>query len=91
MIRRTFLSLAMAGMLVFSVGCATTKSAPKPAADAAAKPAGEGRADQPFERQGEGVQKRNAAFNERVKQGNADLILIGDSITQGWEGGGKPV
>ena len=32
---------------------------------------------------------RHEKFNERVKQGNADLIFIGDSITQGWEGAGK--
>lgn len=35
--------------------------------------------------------KRHESFNERVKQGNADLLLIGDSITQGWEGAGKKV
>jgi len=35
--------------------------------------------------------KRHDSFNERVKQGNADLIFIGDSITQGWEGAGKNV
>ena len=32
---------------------------------------------------------RNDAVNERVKQGNVDLLFIGDSITHGWEGGGK--
>lgn len=35
--------------------------------------------------------KRHESFNERVKQGNVDLIFIGDSITQGWEGAGKAV
>lgn len=35
--------------------------------------------------------KRHESFNERVKKGNVDLIFIGDSITQGWEGGGKKV
>lgn len=35
--------------------------------------------------------KRHDSFNERVKQGNADLVFIGDSITQGWEGNGKNV
>jgi len=35
--------------------------------------------------------KRHESFNERVKQGNVDLIFIGDSITQGWEGNGKKV
>lgn len=33
--------------------------------------------------------KRHEQFNERVKQGNVDLIFVGDSITQGWEGAGK--
>ncbi|MBI1348751.1 GDSL family lipase [bacterium] len=38
-----------------------------------------------------GWMKRHESFNERVKQGNVDLIFIGDSITQGWEGAGKEV
>jgi beta-glucosidase len=33
--------------------------------------------------------KRHESFNNRVKQGNVDLLFIGDSITQGWEGAGK--
>src|SRR5262245_47113267 len=36
-----------------------------------------------------GWMKRHESFNERVKQGNADLIFIGDSITQGWEVNGQ--
>jgi beta-glucosidase len=35
--------------------------------------------------------KRHESFNERVKQGNVDLLFIGDSITQGWEREGKKV
>ena len=35
--------------------------------------------------------KRHEAMNARVKQGNVDLVFIGDSITQGWEGRGKGV
>jgi lysophospholipase L1-like esterase len=35
--------------------------------------------------------KRHDSFNARVKQGNVDLLFIGDSITQGWEGAGKAV
>lgn len=35
--------------------------------------------------------KRHESFNARVKQGHADLLFIGDSITQGWEGAGKDV
>jgi lysophospholipase L1-like esterase len=34
---------------------------------------------------------RHWAVNERVKQGNVDMIFIGDSITHGWEGNGKEV
>jgi beta-glucosidase len=36
-------------------------------------------------------QQRQNGFNERVKQGHADLLMIGDSITHGWEGGGAEV
>jgi beta-glucosidase len=36
-------------------------------------------------------QARHKSMNERVKKGNVDLLLIGDSITHGWEGGGKEV
>jgi beta-glucosidase len=32
---------------------------------------------------------RHQAIVERVKQGNVDLIMIGDSITHGWEKSGK--
>lgn len=32
---------------------------------------------------------RHFAVNERVKQGNVDLIFIGDSITHSWENAGK--
>lgn len=35
--------------------------------------------------------KRHESFNARVKQGDVDLIFIGDSITHGWEGSGKSV
>ncbi|MCA9142205.1 MAG: GDSL family lipase [Planctomycetaceae bacterium] len=35
--------------------------------------------------------KRHEAMNARVKEGNVDLVFIGDSITQGWEGRGKEV
>jgi lysophospholipase L1-like esterase len=46
---------------------------------------------QPEPRTDKGWLDRNASFNERVKQGNVDLLLIGDSITHGWEGEGKDV
>jgi len=34
---------------------------------------------------------RHESFNARVAKGNVDLLFIGDSITQGWEGRGKGV
>jgi beta-glucosidase len=33
--------------------------------------------------------KRHEAVSERAKQGNVDLVFLGDSITQGWEKNGK--
>ena len=47
-------------------------------------------ATKPAPRSG-GWTKRHESFNKRVAQGNCDLIFIGDSITQGWEGRGKGV
>ena len=44
----------------------------------------------PAPREG-GWMKRHEGFNERVKKGDVGLLLIGDSITQGWEGAGKGV
>jgi lysophospholipase L1-like esterase len=43
----------------------------------------------PEPRPDEWWQKRQAAVNERIAQGNVDVIFVGDSITQGWEGPGK--
>ena len=34
-------------------------------------------------------QERHTAMNARVEKGSVDLVFIGDSITQGWEGAGK--
>ena len=38
-----------------------------------------------------GWMTRHESFNKRVAQGNVDLVFIGDSITQGWEGNGKEI
>ena len=35
--------------------------------------------------------ERHAAKVEETKRGGIDVVFIGDSITQGWEGGGKAV
>ena len=34
---------------------------------------------------------RHEQINKRIKQGDVDLVFIGDSITQGWEGNGRSV
>ena len=44
----------------------------------------------PVPREG-GWMKRHQSMNERVAKGNVDVVFIGDSITQGWEGRGKGV
>ncbi len=35
--------------------------------------------------------QRHESMNQRVKQGNVDLLWIGDSIVENWENQGKPV
>ena len=35
--------------------------------------------------------ERHEANKERIARGDVDLLLIGDSITHGWDTGGKPV
>src|SRR5262249_122027 len=34
---------------------------------------------------------RQKELNERAKKGGAELLFLGDSITEGWEGAGKEV
>ena len=43
----------------------------------------------PVERPEQGCKDRHARFNEISKKGEAELVFLGDSITQGWEGNGK--
>lgn len=38
-----------------------------------------------------GWMKRHESFNAISKKGEAQLVFLGDSITQGWEGNGKEV
>lgn len=38
-----------------------------------------------------GTEKRHESFNAISKKGAAELVFLGDSITQGWEGRGKEV
>jgi lysophospholipase L1-like esterase len=35
--------------------------------------------------------QRHEAVNDRIKKGNVDLLMIGDSITHGWEDQGKEI
>jgi beta-glucosidase len=43
----------------------------------------------PVPREGEWWNERHQAMNARAEMGDVDLVFIGDSITQGWEGNGK--
>lgn len=52
-------------------------------------PAASNVATTPVERPEARCQERHALFNEISKQGEAELVFLGDSITQGWEGKGK--
>jgi len=45
----------------------------------------------PVPKENAGWMERHESFNKRVAQGNVDLLLIGDSITHGWEGEGKEI
>jgi lysophospholipase L1-like esterase len=38
-----------------------------------------------------GWSARDEKINTRLKEGNVDLLFVGDSITEGWEGRGKDV
>ena len=60
-------------------------SATQPAANPAAKPAITARTTQPVNRDG----ARHQLINSRAIPGQVDLLFLGDSITQGWERGGK--
>ncbi len=74
-------SLAAALVLLGATVLAQTNPAPKP-----------NQCVIPIPRQGAAYQ-RFLELNQRVKesQGQAEVIFVGDSITQGWEGNGKAV
>jgi len=67
-------------LLVLLFAATTYAEDPKPLHDAI----------KPVPRAG-GWMNRHKAMNARVAKGNVDLVFIGDSITQGWEGRGKGV
>jgi beta-glucosidase len=89
---------ALLGFLfLFAPNLATAEDPKPPAAGApaATKPAPAGDdlpvTVNPQPREAESWQKRHEAINQRAKQGEVDVIFLGDSITQGWEGAGKAV
>jgi lysophospholipase L1-like esterase len=45
----------------------------------------------PSQRPEPSCNRRHAAFNERAKMGDIDLMFFGDSITHGWDDSGKTV
>ena len=45
----------------------------------------------PIPRPEPGQMQRHESFNEISKKGEAELVFLGDSITQGWSGAGKAV
>ena len=77
----------VAAALFAAVAVAQVAVAPEAVAPEAKKPA----TVVPVPRDNKNWQDRQASFNARVQQGNVDLLFIGDSITHGWEGGGKEV
>jgi beta-glucosidase len=78
------LSLVITGVTIAPASAQLATTTAKHAANTAAPK---------LEKGSQEVQKaflaRHNAFNERVKKGDVDLLMIGDSITQGWEGKGK--
>lgn len=77
---RLVLTLAVAGLL--AGGCATPPPIPKvPATAKALMP-------EPREK---GWLTRHEKFNQQAAGGGFDVLFVGDSITQGWEGAGKDV
>ncbi len=85
MSRRRFLSLSLSlsATVVLWASLAVAQTAPATAENTAIEPVP--RADSKW------WMDRHEKMNARVKQGNVDLLMIGDSITHGWEGRGKGV
>jgi lysophospholipase L1-like esterase len=81
-ISRRFLGAALAGLLVLALGRSGLFAEDKPA-NPATKPAE--RLKQQF------WKSRHDRFVERAQKGDVDVLFLGDSITQGWEGAGRDV
>jgi lysophospholipase L1-like esterase len=73
-------------------GATATTDAPKPAVKPATPkpPAPKESATEPKTRPGNWMQRHEGYLKEvKEKAGNVDLLFVGDSITDGWHGGGK--
>jgi lysophospholipase L1-like esterase len=79
----TIRNLPIACLLV-AVCCPHFAAAQTPAVKA---PAAKSITTEPLNRDG----ARHQLINSRAKPGEVDLIFLGDSITQGWEGAGKEI
>jgi lysophospholipase L1-like esterase len=80
----TRLPLRLLGLPVLA--CLILLHANAPADDAKSNPA-----VKPSERKDKSSKTRHERFVERAKKGDVDVLFLGDSITQGWEGQGKAV
>lgn len=87
MLRRASLELAL-----FAFSCSLLVLAPAAltAQEGAAAPAAPATV-QGVPRKDAGWVKRHESMNAKAKTGDIELLFIGDSITQGWEGAGKDV
>jgi lysophospholipase L1-like esterase len=78
---RMIVRLALAALLVPTLAVATAR-AQRDAGPSTVKPVPRGE---------QWWQERHAQIDNRLKQTDTQLVFIGDSITQGWEGDGKKV
>lgn len=86
------LASAMSMNVAAQTAAPTAPPTPPPAASAApAAPKVQATSIVPVPRDDQWWQERHAAAVERAKLGKVDLLFIGDSITQGWEGEGQAV
>lgn len=87
-LKKASLATALVLSSLVSQGFAQAPAAPAaaPAAAPKANPT-----TTPVPRNDQWWQNRHASMNKRVAEGKVDLLFIGDSITQGWEGAGRKV
>lgn len=78
-----FLAAAMCTVMVILSGCGGPKWTCKQVNEQLA--VSKSTTVQPVPRGDDWWTKRQASVNEQVKKGNVDLLLLGDSITHGWE------